>query len=519
MNADHLIPTPDCARIAPLLPLLDDLTGTAADAARQHIVTCTYCQAKRHQYAALDRALQHHYDPAAFSRSRTEDIMTFITSNDTPTETQKPVPIQQIPSRRPRLGGFVAAVAALLVVVLAFGLLHNRLGQPALGTPIPSFPNTNGLIGGVSMVSPTEGWAIGHVTRTAEGAHPAGEVAFYHYLNGIWTPTYLPTHENFIQDGYDGFNGTISMDSATDGWAVVHNYNHTTTLFHYTGGTWGIMPADQIYTPQAFAPNSVWAIANTIQNSQESDVTHFDGTSWTLQHLDVLTNRAQMAIVQLSMLSDKEGWALIGSSGGKNGPAKALVMHYLNGTWTVHSALDDSLTADFIGISMTSATEGWAIGEKSVPDARGNTYHVPLAPLFYHYTNGQWHATTQPITQNDDIQMNAITQQSPTDGWIIGLDHGVLYNQTVSDFSRHLALLRLQAGQWHRVEIPSTGATNDEITAISFTANGTGWAVGYSSNIPFSDTIDREQVTAHAIPLLLLYQDGQWTIYQQAAKV
>ena len=66
-------------------------------------------------------------------------------------------------------------------------------------------------------------------------------MTFYHYLNGAWTPVTLTLSAGggqlLRQSGTGGFNGSISMDSATDGWAVASDYIASSVLFHFTGGT------------------------------------------------------------------------------------------------------------------------------------------------------------------------------------------------------------------------------------------------------------------------------------------
>ena len=79
-----------------------------------------------------------------------------------------PVPLDSI-ARGSRGWGAVAVVAVLLgMAALLFG---GRLGfgVGSSGPPRPSFAGTQGLLADVSMVSPTEGWALAQVTKTPDG--------------------------------------------------------------------------------------------------------------------------------------------------------------------------------------------------------------------------------------------------------------------------------------------------------------------------------------------------------------
>ena len=86
------------------------------------------------------------------------------------------------------------------------------------------------ILHAVTMVSPTEGWVVG------DGA------MFLHYDNGIWSQVGLPIHHFAV--------GSISMGSATDGWATGGGEDSTgsgySILFHYTGGEWTPYPLDAL---------------------------------------------------------------------------------------------------------------------------------------------------------------------------------------------------------------------------------------------------------------------------------
>jgi hypothetical protein len=172
--------------------------------------------------------------------------MRYVTDRAKRDEQPEPQPVAAAPATAPTPGpkrsfwrGLAAlgSVAALLALSLAlFGqrlVLGFGLGAAPHGPAHPSFPGTRGLFADVSMVSPTEGWALAQVTKSPEGAaHPPTEVVFYHYQNGAWTPVYVQTTANLSVGGPGGFNGAISMDSATDGWAVAHNFNRMSVLLH-----------------------------------------------------------------------------------------------------------------------------------------------------------------------------------------------------------------------------------------------------------------------------------------------
>jgi hypothetical protein len=524
MNHHEPLPTLDCDRVASLLPLLDTLCGPDADAAtsqasrlafaREHAATCAYCQARRVQYARIDRALRTHYGLGSVARRPTEEIMQHITDRATQQQTTiRRLPPHLPPSGRSWLPGVAAVVSVLLLIGLSILLFNGRLGfgpGANLGPPRYSFAGTQGLFAGVSMVSPTEGWALGQITKAADGTHPLSEVTFYHYQNGTWTPVRVKTSRDFAEGGVSGFNGTISMDSPTDGWAVAHNFNRFSVLLHYANGAWSEAPAGDLWKVQALSPTSVWGISG-LQDGRDSGLVHYDGTSWTTQTIAGVSGGAAR-VVDLQMRSETEGWALVLVD--QNAATYALA-RYSGGAWTVESTFGAGDAAFVTTLAMVSPTEGWALGQKIVADSHGVTAHVPLQQLVYHYANGKWTAVALPADSGSFTTLTRIVMRSPTEGWIVGSVQRTYPGSTASNYQQHTVLYQYAGGQWRRVAAPSTGTTVDAVTDLAFTADGAGWACGYVSAIPATDSVQDSNILERASPELFTYQGGAWSVYQQ----
>jgi hypothetical protein len=523
-NSHQPMPEGACAAFAATIPLLDDpaLEPTRAAAARDHLRGCATCRALRAEYADLDRGLRRHFGLASIPPRPTEEIMRFITDRSqpaTPTPSATPRPLSTaIGAVRRRVLPNLAAVASILVVIgISALLVGTRLGfgpGAHLGPPRYSFPGTTGSLAGISMVSPDEGWALGQVLKDRTGDHPLTEVTFYHLKDGVWTAVIVPTTVDLSEGGVSGFNGTISMDSPTDGWAVAHNFNRISVLFHYTGGAWQQVAGPDIWSLQALGPTDVWAIAG-LQDGRTVGLQHFDGTAWTLQALPVSpAPDGSSQAVALHMLSEHEGWALISNdlNGGVQGYT---VAHYADGVWKAHSTLNAGEFASFYDLAMVSPEDGWAIGEKIAADSHGETTHVPLKPLLYHYANGRW--SESPLTLNGlpFIQLRQLLMVSATEGWVVGTEQATYFGSTTNNFQQHTVLLHYAGGKWAQVETPPVGTPVDAITGLSFTTDGNGWASGYNSNIPASQRVQDSDVLAQASPMLWRYQNGGWTLYEQ----
>ncbi len=382
-------PAAACARFADLVPLVGDDALDAANAAlvRQHLRGCASCRALEDQYTRLDSTLRQRFGLATVQRRSSEEIMRYI-ADRAPQPASNTARRVHLPRRRILSG--LAAAASILVALGITGLLFgSRLGfgpGAHLGPARYSFPTTKGSFASISMVSPTEGWALGQILKAPDGQRSLSEVTLYHLLNGAWTPVYVPTSANFGDGGVSGFNGTISMDSATDGWAVAHNFNRFSVVLHYTNGAWTQVTAPDLWTVQALGPQSVWAITG-LYDGRPTGLAHYDGSAWTPQTLPVATTAQTGGVVAFHMLSDSEGWALATPDG-----STYTMLHFAGGAWTVHSSFSAGQFSDFSAFAMVSSSEGWALGQKIAADTHGNTAHVPLKQLVYHHRLALCHA-------------------------------------------------------------------------------------------------------------------------------
>ena len=505
-------PAAACARFADLVPLFGDDALDAATAAlvRQHLRGCASCRALQDQYTQLDSTLRQRFGLTTVQRRSSEEIMRYIAD-------RAPQPAsntaRRVRSPRRRILSGLAAAASILVVLGITGLLFgSRLGfgpGAHLGPARYSFPNTKGSFASISMVSPTEGWALGQILKAPDGQRSLSEVTLYHLLNGAWTPVYVPTSANFGDGGVSGFNGTISMDSATDGWAVAHNFNRFSVLLHYTNGAWTQVTAPDLWTVQALGPKSVWAITG-LYDGRPTGLAHYDGSAWTPQALPAAATAQTGGVVAFHMLSDAEGWALAIPNG-----STYKMLRFAGGAWTVHSSFSAGEFSDFSAFAMVSSSEGWALGQKIVADTHGNTAHVPRKQLLYHYANGRWSEVPLSLTGLPYVTLQQITMVSPSEGWIVGAEQASYPGATTSDYQQHTILLRYAAGHWAQMLVPQMGTPVDAITGLAFTEDGRGWACGYISNIPAWNTVQDTDVLAQASPLLWSYQDGAWTLFQQ----
>lgn len=541
MNTHEPAPTRLCARMELLLPVLDDgdLDVLSRAAALEHLRTCAYCQREHGRYLALDQALRDRFGLVSARPRATEEIMQHINERTqqpdsaTYTSPNQPADPAPIPPHRTGRGGrpWLSGLGAVAVVVLLLGLAamlfsgRLGLGVGGRGGPVrPSFAGTQGVIADVSMVSPTEGWALAQVTKTASGSSVSDAVTFYHYHNGVWTPTMVSLRSSsaahLLAGGPGGFNGSISMDSATDGWAVASNFNQGSVLFHYTHGVWQEagqeMPYGYAAGIQATSAHSVWTFSEEAYNGQPSTIAHFDGTQWSQQTILGMPDHA--GIRALQMASDHLGWALIyvGNNGISPSDAGYEIAQYTGGdTWRSLITLDAGNLGDIGGFAMVSSGESWAFGARGIDGPSSVTDGVPVPQILYHYSHGKWQSV--PLHFNETVSylgLQHIVMRSATDGWIIAQDQNLRPGITASGIEKHTILLHYDGKTWTQVQTPVTGGDVSIINGISF-AGDTGWAGGFVAALPDGKTIQDSDVPSYGTPMLWQYINGNWTLYQQ----
>ena len=467
MNSKPPILADGCARVRRLLPLaahnLLDESETAA--VRAHLTTCAPCAAEHASYDHVESAVRRFSSVTASAAPllTKEEIMRTVTR---PTPGTAPSVRTSAVAR----GGGVrriwaglstsAAVLVLIALALAFFGSHSPFTRAGFGGNHVLSPDVE--LRGVSMVSATDGWAVGD-------DDPVGKqtAMLLHYTGVRWEQVALPAD----LDPTVSLN-SVSMVSATDGWAVGSTWPETNpnlgknraVLLHFTRGVWRVVPASfsggltsvfmrtaidgwiagdgpngglllhydgtswrQVTDPAltgfsvgSVAPVSagdVWMTAlgpavNGIRPA--SSILHFDGRSWATAALPL----GNAALSKIVMVSATEGWAIggycgCGSAQGTSQPG-SLILHYQNGVWSEVTSPSHPLSQYLFDLAMSSATEGWAIG---------------VGGALLRYSDGAWTAVNGPTTKG----VLSLSLTSEADGWAVG-DQGTI--------------LQLQYGAW-----------------------------------------------------------------------
>ena len=327
---------------------------------------------------------------------------------------------------------------------------------PVQGYPFKLIPGSYTELNAVSMLSAGEGWTVGAQDTTGNSMSEHTMALVAHYSNGRWLQINPPARGRLTgismvsaSDGwavgdqglvlhFDGHTwkkvnspiqgdiARVQMLSATNGWAIVE---HPGSIWHYDGRSWSQQPlpaslSDDQVVPFALSmvsPTEGWVVGNYFPNQQalavqgmfsagsatNGFILHYTNGQWTLQ------NQFQsVALRAVSMASGSEGWAT-GTIFVNQNPLP-LLLHYTAGKWVqaANPPGTNSQLDEFDQIVMDTPTDGWLVGFDGIRSG---------IPQLLHYTAGQWIATRVPaIPDTVSYIITDISMTSTAQGWAVG---------------------------------------------------------------------------------------------------
>jgi hypothetical protein len=524
MSQNHHLPSSDCAAFAPLLPLAaHHLLSESEDARlRTHLASCAHCRSELRIYDAVEEALRRSFAPRQGAWppfSREELMQTLDHQSDQPIDQPVPAPSAPpiVPATPPRgarrfLAGIPALAAVLAVVLIAAVLFaaqfHGNIAGSANVTPAP-VRGSDTELHDISMVSPTEGWAVGYATPADDPNTPTA--VLMHYARGIWSR---------IHTTIQGRIKSISMVSASNGWAV----SEDGVMLHYDGKTWkqsaGV--AGSLHRVQMVSATDGWAIGDGYDPTKATGIWHYDGQAWTPQPLPASLNlgfeKNTLELFGLSMLSASDGWAVgylifPSTESYPTIPPSSVILHYTGGHWIIDSTIKG---ASLQSISMASTDDGWAAGHTDTytPSNAGGTPGTTdsITGLLLHYTGGQWTRVANPLATPSGKYEGSLLEvvlDAPADGWLVG--------EALIDTP---GLLHYNGTDWTPVSLPAASTFKGDtrfytIASIAIVSTTEAWAVGYkfstaAGGIPNPQGYGYQPTVT---PVILHYHQGAWSIY------
>jgi photosystem II stability/assembly factor-like uncharacterized protein len=215
----------------------------------------------------------------------------------------------------------------------------------------------------VSMVSPSEGWAVG-----GSGSSPE----ILHYNGGTWMQTPAPPVNGILR--------SVFMVDGSNGWAVGDNG----AILRYSG-SWGSVSAPTTNTLRSIFMVSAgdgWAVGDggTIIRSQNGQ--------WVLY-----SSPTSASLNSVFFLDSSHGWA-VGSGG--------TILYYNGVVWSPVAA---GVSAKLNSVAQVNPQEAWAVGDSAT---------------ILHWNGISWYQVPPPSQISGNPDLNSIFISSNGFGLIVG---------------------------------------------------------------------------------------------------
>lgn len=324
------------------------------------------------------------------------------------------------------------ALAALLSVAVIAGvaaggalpedsqLIRNWNGVAWTVTPATP-PHGGSILNAVTMVSPTELWAVGSSVKPQGGTSSRPLVE--HYDGAAWSPLVLPTPT----PGAESDLLAVSGSSAKDVWAVGttgHETNSTVhaLIEHYNGKTWKLVPGPrqpgaELTGVAAVSTRNAWAVGYCLPHDgngyYRTLIEHWNGSVWRRVPSPNPSGTGGASILDaVSATSARNIWA-VGDY--KRHRYHTLVLHWNGSRWrqVPSPTLGSKHESLLMGVVAIGPHNAWAVG--SYPGTSGEL------PLTEHWDGKSWRVVAAPSTSSFNL-LQAVSAVSATDVWAVGLD-------------------------------------------------------------------------------------------------
>jgi hypothetical protein len=456
--------------------------------------------------------------PASTVKSSEWIAMRLQDRNSSNTRTTVEAPPAALPRGRGHaIGGLVAVVAliALSAGVFSYFATHGGSRTSTVATPPPACApsqatvdlTTHTTLSAIAPLGADDGWAVGGIVDPQHPESPPSALML-HLRNCHWAPVGAPIPHAMLND--------ISMVSADEGWAVGVTYAQNVTLsdgtkqwgwnqplvLHYIHGSWQTVeltagPKTSVEQVKMVSATEGWMLlydgkhpttingVNALRYGYSAR--HYQNGSWTNVPLDFL--KPSMAVMDLDAREPGEVWLVGVDAEVINNRQGGFVAHYLNGVWTpyVGAALDADATL-IQSVSELSPTDVWVGGNR-----------------LYHFDGARWTQVSIQGVPSDRLisyvsYVGQVAMLSPTQGWAFPRVIHALGSEATQ-----IEALRYDQGVWRWTTLPLRGAPTPLplITRFAPSSPTQGWAIAFQA------------VNGYPQYVLLYYDAGAWGVVRQ----
>ena len=270
--------------------------------------------------------------------------------------------------------------------------------------PSPSPDPTLNRLDGVTALSGSDVWAVGHGGQTGSLAisRPSG-------TDG-WRRTATANEGT----GENELNG-ISARSPSDIWAV-GQAEHQSLTVHYDGTAWTTVPSPnlaygvRLEDVATIGPKDAWAVgwSGSAGSFDDVDVAmHWNGMHWSIVPTPQPGGTAIDRLLAVDAVAPNDVWAVGIYSPNPVLEDHSLILHWNGVRWSVVVHNCDTY-GGLTGITLLSATNGWAVGDSET----------------CHYDGSRWTEVPSPQPRNEYSEiaypLEDASGVAPNDVWAVG---------------------------------------------------------------------------------------------------
>ncbi len=313
---------------------------------------------------------------------------------------------------------------------------------------IPGLPAVVSL-GAVQALSPADVWAVGEAG--ANQPYAPLKPLIVHWDGTAWTRVPSPGPTSL----YITLN-SLSMDSATDGWAtgsVFHVHTSTTTglEMHWNGTSWQqvtALPAFIFSGVKSLSPSDATAVGDdrTAMHTYKPAAFAWNGTSWALTAFLPTPSGVPASHAGVSSLSAPSAtgmWAI--GSDYTTQRSNNLAWHWDGTRWTVLTPPSPGVpligVSGLTGVDAFSPADVWAVGFAATKNCAYNCIYQTVA---VHWNGTKWTrvATPDPAGPNHSSILFGTGATGPSDIWAVGR-----YYTSAADVP-HTLILHWDGSSW-----------------------------------------------------------------------
>jgi hypothetical protein len=262
-----------------------------------------------------------------------------------------------------------------------------------------------------------------------------------------------------------------------------------TPLAQSAAGSWSIVTSPNASPPNpenflqavtCVSASACWAVGYYFPDGGISQtlIERWDGASWAIVTSPNTSAAQNNGLLAVTCSGESECWAVgVQYTPGSND--QTLIERWDGISWTIVTSPNTSTTQyNYLdGVTCTSASDCWAVGDYSVDYAAG----IPYQTLIERWDGTSWSIVSSPNTNVTQANaLRAVTCTSASDCWAVGFYN--TGNAVLSGINQTL-IERWDGSSWTVVTSPNASSTRDNVLrAVTCASASDCRAVGYYYN-------------------------------------